>query len=66
MGDTLTIYDGPNYQSTHIQTLSGNLGSFSISSTGNSLFVIFDSNEYNNYGGFLATVHFGKPHLNIR
>ena len=34
--DFLTIYDGPNDQSTLIGKLSGNLGNFSVLSTGNS------------------------------
>ena len=45
-GDPLTIYDGPNNQSTQIEKLSGNLGSFGISSTRNFLFVIFVSDEW--------------------
>ena len=65
-GDPLTIYDGSNDQSTEIAKLSGNLGGFSISSTGNSLFVKFESNVYGNYGGFLATIHYGNPYLNIK
>ena len=63
-GDPLTIYDGSNDQSTQIAKLSGNLESFSISSTGNSLFVKFESNHYDNYEGFLATIHHGNPYLN--
>ena len=43
--DFLTIYDGPNDQSTQIETLSGNLGSFGISSYGNSFYVIFESDD---------------------
>ena len=59
--DFLIIYDGPNDQLTQIAKLSGNLGSFRISSTGNSLFVIFESSyslKLDN-GGFLATIHYG-------
>ena len=65
--DFVTIYDGPNDQSTQIEKLSGNLGSFDISSTGNSLFVKFES-----YGslvsndGFFATIHYGNPYLNMK
>ena len=62
-GDPLTIYDGPNDQSTQIVKLSGNLGSFSISSTGNSLFVKFESDDIYNYAGFLAAIHYGNPYL---
>ena len=39
----------------------GNLGSFNISSTGNSLFIRFES-DYNGddgYGGFAATIQYG-------
>ena len=64
--DPLTIYDGSNDQSNQIAKLCGNLGSFSISSTGNSLFVKFESDYYDNYPGFLATIHYGNPYLNIK
>ena len=63
--DFVTIYDGPNDQSTQKAKLSGNLGSFIISSTGNSLFVKFESDYSVQYGGFLATIHYGNPYLNI-
>ena len=68
MADFLVIYDGPNDQSTQIEKLSGNLGSFSISSTGNSLFLIFIPYNigYNNIHGFHATIHYGNPYLNIK
>ena len=65
-GDPLTIYDGSNDQSTLIEKLSGNLGSFDISSTGNSLFITFESDDMYSYGGFLATIHYGNPYLNIK
>ena len=61
----LTIYDGSNDQSTQIAKLDGNLGSFNISSSGNFLFVKFDSYGWSQYGGFLATIHYGNPHFNI-
>ena len=68
--DPLTIYDGPNDKSTLIAKLSGYLGSFIVSSTGNSLFVKFESSLYHNYkgnyNGFLATIHYGNPYLNIK
>ena len=65
--DPLTIYDGPNEQSTQIEKLSGNLGSFGISSTGNSLFVIFESNSWwEQYTGFLVTIQYGNQYLNIK
>ena len=71
--DPLTIYDGSNDQSTQIAKLSGNLGSFSISSTGNSLLVKFESYiffascyKWYDYDGFFATIHYGTPYLNIK
>ena len=63
--DPLTIYDGSNDQSNQIEKLSGRWQSFGISSTGNSLFVTFVSSNYNNYPGFLATIYYGNPYLNI-
>ena len=56
----LTLYDGSNDQSNQIETLVGNLGSFNVSSSGNSLFVKFYGE-----GRFLATIHYGNPHFNI-
>ena len=59
--DPLKIYDGSNDQSTQIDKLMGNLGSFNISSTGNFLFIRFES-DYNGddgYGGFAATIQYG-------
>ena len=64
--DLLTIYDGSNEQSIQIAKLNGNLGSFSISSTGNSLFVKFESNSIYNFAGFFATIHYGNPHSNTK
>ena len=73
MTDPLTIYDGSNDQSTQISKLSGEYGvesleSFIITSTGNSLFVKFESDnkEKKNYCGFLATIHYGNTYLNIK
>ena len=66
-GDPLTIYDGSYYHSTQIEKLSGNLGSFGISSTGNSLFVKFESDWFDDGStGFFATVHYGNSYLNIK
>ena len=62
--DFLVIYDGPNDQSTQIAKMSGNLGSFSISSTGNSLFVKFESDDDDGSTGFFATIHYGNPNFN--
>ena len=64
--DFVDIFDGPNDQSTQIAILSGNLGSFSISSTGNSLFVKFESNGGVTKDGFLATINYGNPYLTIK
>ena len=64
--DFVTIYDAPNDQSAQIEKLSGNLGSFDISSTGNSLFVKFESDDLCTFSGFLATIHYGNPYLNIK
>ena len=65
-GDSLTIYDGSDDQSTQIEKLSGDLESFGISSIGNSLFVIFESSYYINYKGFFARIQYGNPHLHIK
>ena len=63
--DPLTIYDGSNEQSTQIEKLSGDLGSFRILSSGNSLFLKFESYySWVDYPGFLATIHYGNPYLN--
>ena len=64
--DFVTIYDGSNDQSPQIAKLSGNLGSFSESSTGNFLFVKFESDMFGNYVGFHATIHYGNQYLNIK
>ena len=63
--DFVTIYDYDGLWNK-IAKLSGNLGSFGISSTGNSLFVKFESDYDTTYGGFLATIHYGNPYLNIK
>ena len=64
--DFVTIYDGSNDQSPQIEKLSGDKGSFSISSTVNSLFVKFESDNSDPRDGFLATIHYGNPYLNIK
>ena len=65
--DYLAIFDGQNDEATVIAKLSGNLGSFNISSTGNSLFVKFESNDNDDGStGFFATIHYGNPYLNIK
>ena len=41
--------------------------SFGISSTGDSFFVKFESGgSGGEYTGFLAEIHYGKPHMNIQ
>ena len=52
------IYDGPNDKSPLLDNFNGNLGSFEISSTGNSLFVKFCSDSSVTRTGFLATIHY--------
>ena len=59
--DYLTIYDGSNDQSSQIAKLSGNIRSYSLSSTDNLLFVKFEADDEDNiYGGFFLTFHYGK------
>ena len=53
------IYDGPNDQSTLIDQYSGNSGTFTVSSTGNSILVKFQSDSSVNESGFLANIHYG-------
>ena len=67
--DPVTIYDtdGLSDQAIQIAKLSGNLGSFGISSNGTSIFVKFESSQStNNYGGdgFFATIHYGNQCTN--
>ena len=68
--DFLAIYDGSNDPSTQIEKLSGgDLGSFNISSTGNSLFVTLQSDEFDfisNGHGFFATIYYGNSYLNVK
>ena len=54
------------WSSYHNQKLRGNLESFNISSTGNSLFVKFESDSGAQYTGFHATIHYGNPYMNAR
>ena len=66
--DFLTVYDGSNDESIQIAKLSGYLGgTFSISSTGKSLFVQFESNHYDDGStGFHATVYYGIYYITAR
>ena len=61
-GDPLTIYDG----TTQIAELTGDLGKFDISSTGNSLIVKFKSDNMVSKAGFFATIQYGNSYLNIK
>ena len=63
--DFVTIYDGSNDQSNQIAKLSGNMETFGISGTGNSLFVIFESDASVTKDGFLATIHYSNLFSNI-
>ena len=58
--DFLYIYDGSSDQSPLIDNLNGNLGSFSLSSPGNSLLAVFDSDGSVTRSGFLATLHYSN------
>ena len=63
--DFLTLYDGANDYSDIIEKLSGNLGSFGRSSSGNAMFVKFESDGYFSDKGFLATFNYGKINRNV-
>ena len=58
--DFVTIYDGPNDQSTQIKMLSGYRTSLEHLSTGNSLFVKFESDGSVTEDGFHATIHYSN------
>ena len=62
------MYDGSNDQTTQIVRPSvDSVGGFDISSTGNSIIVTFESDEYSGGGtGFLATIHYGTPYMYIK
>ena len=57
--DFLTLYDGVNDDSNVIKKLSGNLRNFGMSSSGNVLYIKFESDGHNNDNGFLATFYYG-------
>ena len=66
--DTLTIYDEANDYNNPIKKLSGNLRSFGVSSSGNVMYIKFESDSVVNDFGFLATFYYGnkvKPSWNI-
>ena len=54
-----------NEDSTILETLSGNYGTFGISTTGNSLFVKFEINTWgcSSWCGFFAKIDYGTPKL---
>ena len=58
--DFVTIFDGSNYDSAVIKKLSGNLGSFGMSSSGNVIYLKFKSDTATNTNGFLVTFCYGK------
>ena len=61
--DFITIYDGSNDEAIEIAKLSGNLDSFEMSSTKNSIFVKFESDEsgfWDQNTGFIATIYYGN------
>ena len=60
LGDTLSIYDGTSDQAPLIEKLSGNLESFSIMSTGSSLFIRFQSDTGTEFEGFLIAINYGN------
>ena len=57
--DFLTIYDEVHEYYNPIKKLSGNLRSFGVSSSGNVMYVKFESDAWVNDIGFLATVNYG-------
>ena len=57
--DFLTIYDGANDESNEIESLTGNLRSFGVSSSGNVMYIRFESNGWIHDNGFLATFYYG-------
>ena len=64
--DFVAIYDGPNDQSTKIKELKGDQGNFTITSSGNFLFVKLESDDFSDGSfGFRATIHYSNPYLNL-
>ena len=61
MYDELSIYDGTSDQAPLIENLSGNLGSFSVMTSGNSLFMKFHAkNPVTTFEGFLIAINYGN------
>ena len=60
------MYDGSNDEAIEIAKLSGSLDSFEVSSTKNSIFVKFESDDFYETGfwnqntGFIATIYYGN------
>ena len=57
--DFLTIYDEANDYYNPIKKLSGNLRSFGVSTSGNVMYIKFESTMYDAGNGFLATFYYG-------
>ena len=60
MHDELSIYDGTSDQAPLIENLSGNLGSFSVMTSGNFLFMKFHSIPVTTFEGFLIAINYGN------
>ena len=60
----MTIYDGSNSDSDIIKKMSGHLGSFGLSSSGNVMHIELKTSN-NGYPdkGFLATYYYGKSYI---
>ena len=55
-----------NDEGIEIAKLKGNLGEFSISSSGSHLYVYFKSDHHNDEStGFLASIHYGNSYFSI-
>ena len=57
--DFLTIYDEANDYYNPIKKLTGNLRSFGVSSSGNVMYLKFETDSWVNDIGFLATFYYG-------
>ena len=60
--DLLTFFDGIDEDSNILEKLSGNYGTFGISTMGNSLFIKFETGDTfgsSTWRGFHATIYYG-------
>ena len=57
--DFLTIYDEANDYYNPIKKLSGDFRSFGVSSSGNVMYLKFETDSWVNDIGFLATFYYG-------